>query len=205
MTSTPRVRAALLATLSALPGLALAHAGHDHSTPGFAAGFLHPLSGTDHLLAMVAVGLWAATALPAGRRWSAPATFVAAMATAAGVAQLGMGFAAGGTLETLLALSVVLLGLLIVAGARTGQALGLAIVSLAGALHGMAHGQELGSGAAFGSAAAGFTLASALLHGTGLWIGTGLRGLHEGLRRQAPRAIGLAVGVAGVALLAGRL
>src|SRR4051812_1979393 len=133
--------AALFLALAATP--ALAHPGHGAS---LAAGLAHPLSGADHLLAMVAVGLWAG--LRGGKAaWAWPAAFVAAM--------LG-GFALGQTgaplpvVEPTILASVIVLGLLTAAGAKAPTLVGAALIGLFGLAHGFAHGSEVqGAGAAF--------------------------------------------------------
>ena len=106
MTSRLTRVAATLAVFLALTGSALAHPGHGDAT-GFAHGFMHPLGGLDHVLAMVAVGLFAAH-LGGRALWLVPATFVAVMALggALGMAGVGLPF-----VETGIAVSVVVLGL----------------------------------------------------------------------------------------------
>ena len=127
-------RVALASLGLALAGTAAAHPGH--GAGDFAAGIAHPFAGLDHLLAMVTVGLWAALALPAARRWLAPAVFVATMAGGALLARSGL-FPAGATalLEPALAASVVLLGALVACGARVAPRAGLALVGAAAVLH----------------------------------------------------------------------
>ena len=203
-TRLPRCATALL--LAAAPLAALAHTGHADPTLGFAAGLAHPFGGADHLLAMLAVGLWSTAALPAGRRALAPALFVGAMALAATLAQAGRlaplhGALEHGALEALLAASVLLLGALLVGGARVAPPLGLALSALAGALHGSAHGLEMAGGLSFAAYAAGFVLASAILHAVGL--GTGVMLLRW--RGGALRVAGWLVGLTGAAMLAVRL
>lgn len=135
----------------------LAHVSADH---GFAAGLLHPLTGLDHLLAMVAVGLFAARA---ARPKLAPATFVLAMAL--GLASGGLGVP---PLELGVALSVVALGLLVAFGSRLAPSLALTLVATAGLLHGHAHGAEAPTSSALALFALGALLSTAALHLTGL-------------------------------------
>jgi urease accessory protein len=210
MSLSPLLRRAASPATAALmlaAGTALAHTGHDdvHADAGAAlfAGLSHPVGGADHLLAMVAVGLWAAAALPAGRRWQAPAVFVGTMVAAALAAQAGVGLPAGGLLEVLIAASVVLLGAMLVAGHRLAPAAGLGLTALAALLHGSAHGLEFAGAApaAFAAYAGGFALATALLHGLGLAAGSAL----QSLRGAALRVAGVGVGSAGLVLLATRL
>lgn len=200
MTLAPAARRAVLPLLSLLPGVAFAHAGHETVT-SFVAGLVHPLGGADHLLAMLAVGLWAATVLPAGRRWIAPLLFVGVMALAAALARSGLGLPAAGGLEPLLAGTVIALGALLVGGALIAPAAGLALTAAAGWLHGGAHGLEWGGSGPFAAHAAGFVLATLLLHGLGWGAGLWL----QGHRNALARAGGALVSLAGLALLVARL
>lgn len=178
--------AALLAL--ALPLTAVAHPGHaELAASGFAAGLLHPLTGLDHLLALLAVGLWSGSWR--GRQRHAmvlPPCFLVLMALGAST---GLG-AALPALETSIAATVLLLGVLAASALRVPVALAVALVSVCGFLHGLAHGKEL-AGMASG---AGFLLASALVMALGLLPHWSLR-----LRRLA----GAAIGAAGLVLLSG--
>ncbi len=143
---------------------ALAHPGHATT---LAEGLSHPFGGTDHLLAMLAVGLWAS--LRGGRAlWAWPTSFVAAML--AGFA-LARGVAPFAVIEPAILASVIVLGALTAANARVPTTAGVALVAAFGLAHGFAHGTE-GSGAGF---VAGFTLSTVLLHGLGLGAGLSLR------------------------------
>lgn len=190
------------AFLLALAGAAQAHVGHEGGhTATFLTGLAHPLSGMDHLLAMVAVGLWSAVALPTARRWLAPALFVSVMAISALLAHLGLAVPLGGSLEWLIAASVVLLGALLVSGAALPGALGLSLVAVSAVLHGTAHGMELAVGASFVAYGAGFVLATALLHVAGMGMGVWL----QRVRAVLPRAAGALIGGAGLVMLAARI
>lgn len=157
-------RLVLAALLLPLP--ALAHTGVEHGA-GLAAGLAHPLSGADHLMAMVAVGLWAG--LLGGRAaWALPAAFLAALALGAGLG------AAGGVMpavEAGIAASVIALGVLAALALRPPLAMTLALASLFGLLHGYPHGAEMPEGASPFLYAAGFLVATAGLHGLGLLCG----------------------------------
>ena len=190
-----RTAAALL--LAGLAGAAQAHTGH--GTSSFMEGLLHPF-GADHLLAMVAVGLWSAVALPQ-RRWQAPAVFVAAMALGALLAHLGAALPLGGALEVMIAASVVLLGALLVSGAALPAGLGLGLVGASALLHGTAHGLEMAAGASFLAYGAGFVLSTAALHFGGMGLGV----LLQRVRAVLPRAAGALIGGAGLALLLARI
>lgn len=152
------------------PSVALAHPGHGF---GFDAGFLHPFTGTDHLLAMVGVGLWAAI-LGRRARWALPVGFLGAMALGGALAvNLGLG-AAAAAVEPAIIASVILLGAVVALALRAPLAVALPLVGLFGLAHGAAHGVEMvGNGLAFGAA---MLTATALLHGAGLALGLTLNG-----------------------------
>jgi urease accessory protein len=184
-------RAAFGAALVALPALALAHAGGDGGAHhGFLAGFLHPFTGVDHLLAMLLVGAWSATLQR--RWWLAPLAFVALLLAGALFASAGLALPA---VEPVIALSVVLLGALLATRSQWPAAAMAAVAAVFALFHGAAHGAEL----AGMTALAGMVLATALLHGAGLAAGFALR------PRSAwwPRAAGVAASLFGAALLFG--
>lgn len=190
-----------LGLLLAAAGTASAHPGHlggDSSAPaGILAGFVHPL-GLDHLLAMLAVGVWSATALPAARRLQGPMAFMAAMVAGAA---LGRGLAAPGVVEPALALSVVVFGGLIALPRLLPAASGLALVVLAGGLHGLAHGAELPPGGGFAGYAFGFLATTALLHAAGLALGGQIGALPLRLAGWSTRVVAGGLGAAGMALM----
>jgi urease accessory protein len=146
---------------------AWAHPGHGG---GFAAGFAHPFIGIDHLLALLAVGIWAARQHDGARRGIAVLVLLA-MAAGALAAFAGLTLPA---IEPMLAASLVITGLALASGARQAGAAGLAIVALFAFFHGHAHGAEA-VGAAMGAYVAGLLLASAALQGVGQWLGSVLR------------------------------
>lgn len=150
---------AVIASFAAAPALAHTGAGHVDS---FASGFTHPLHGFDHLLAMVLVGLWAGL-IGGARAWAWPAAFVGAMVVGG---MLGLSGFALPAVETLIAASVVVLGLLVALHVAAPAALGAAAIAAFGLVHGHAHGAEA-AGASFATYAAGFVLATALLHAAG--------------------------------------
>jgi urease accessory protein len=171
---------------------ALAHTGAEHAL-SFASGFAHPLTGLDHMLAMVAVGLWAR--LNGGRAlWAWPAAFVGVMVLggALGMAGIGLPMVEAGILA-----SVVVLGLLVLAAAQLPTAAGAALVAIFALLHGQAHGAELPGDAAAVTYAAGFAIATAVLHAIGIGVAR-LAGAAYG--RMVVRGAGALVAAAGVAL-----
>ena len=157
-----------------LPATAFAHT-EKALAGGFASGFLHPLQGGDHLLAMIAVGIWGAV-LGAPLLWLLPVTFPLLMVIGAVSALLGVTLPA---IEPGIALSVVVLGGAIAAFWRAPVAVAMAIVAFFGLLHGYAHGNELPEAAHPAAYATGFVLASGLLHAAGIAIGA-LRSVRRG-------------------------
>jgi urease accessory protein len=180
---------------SASPALAhLDPAGHG----SFAAGFTHPLFGVDHLLAMVAVGLWA-TMLGARALWRVPMSFVGLMALGFAVSAAGMPLP---HVEPLILGSVVTIGLMIAIAAPVPVWLGATIVGFFAIFHGHAHGAEIGEATAAGYAA-GFAIATALLHGAGIAAGMLLRrAMPAGTDMTTARLAGGATALAGMALIA---
>lgn len=161
--------------VTALAALLAANAAQAHFVSaqgaGFAAGFAHPFSGLDHLLAMTAVGLWAAQ-LGGRARWVVPLAFMGAMAAGAGLALAGVRLPA---VETGIASSVMILGLLIAISARLPTVTSAALVGAFAVFHGHAHGTELPPAASAALYGAGFLLATGLLHATGLGLGAALQ------------------------------
>lgn len=173
-------------------GSAAAHPGH--GAAGFLAGVVHPLGGADHLLAMLAVGLYAARQVGAAR-WALPAGFLVAMVVGAGLAPAGMMLPG---VELGIAASVLVLGLLIATLARRPLVLILPLVAVFALFHGYAHGTEAGA-SSFPSYAAGFTLATGLLHGTGYLLARWLP--ERAWARALRRVVGGVIAGAGVVLL----
>jgi urease accessory protein len=188
--------AAAAAVLIALTSAAAAHPGHA-DTGGLAHGFMHPLGGLDHVLTMVAVGLYAA--LLGGRAlWLVPATFVGVMAL--GGALGAAGYALPYT-EIGIALSVVVLGVAVALRVSLPTLAAMALVGVFAVFHGHAHGAEMPQDLSGYEYAAGFLAATALLHGAGITLGLGLGNLSELGGRRVAQAAGGAMALAGVALL----
>jgi urease accessory protein len=190
--------AAALLTLAATA--AQAHTGVG-DTAGFAHGFAHPLSGIDHVLAMVAVGLFAAQ-LGGRALWLVPLSFVSVMMIggALGMAVIGVPF-----VETGIGLSVVVLGLAVAFGVHLPTAFAMALVGSFAVFHGHAHGAEMPESASGLLYGAGFVLATALLHALGIGIGLGIGKTGAAMGRGALRTAGTAMALAGTAILAGYL
>ena len=194
MTHLIRTGAVAIALLG-LPGLAEAHTGvHPLLAEGLAAGFIHPFSGLDHLLAMVAVGLWAAS-LGGIARWAVPCAFIAIMTLGAVGGVYGLALPA---VETLISASVVVLGVMVALSVRIPAVTAAAIVAVFGLFHGHAHGIEMPEMAQALQYGLGFVAATALLHGAGLALGTVLPRFAPA---RAIRFAGGAIAAAGVALM----
>ena len=142
---------------------ALAHVGHG-ATESFAAGIMHPLGGLDHVAVMVAVGLWAA--LNGGRAlWIWPCAFVGVMLIGGA---LGMAGIAVPFVEPAILASVVALGLMVALAVDMPVSLGALVVSGFALFHGHAHGSEVAENIGGVEYMAGFALATATLHLTGI-------------------------------------
>lgn len=162
--------AAPLAAMLLLPSLASAHPAVFHQL-SVAQGMIHPLTGLDHLLAMVCVGIWAAQ--QGGRAlWLWPLAFVSLMLVGG---TLGMAGIALPLLEPMIAASVLVLGLLIASAATLPLLAGGTLIGLFALLHGNAHGLELPESTSVIGYALGFSAATALLHLAGLMLGHSLR------------------------------
>lgn len=188
----------LAAALAGSAASAFAHPGHTVAYSGLFAGFAHPFSGVDHWLAMFAVGVWAAQ-LGGRARWAVPLAFVAAMALGASLAMTGAMHVDAGAIESGIAASLLVLGLLVFRAQRLPTPAALALVGIFAVFHGAAHGGELPAFADPTRYAFGFLAATALLHVLGLGFGA------IALRR-APllgRLGGAAAAVTGAVLLSG--
>lgn len=181
----------LLVTASA----ALAHTGEGINT-GFASGFWHPILGWDHVVAMVAVGLWGAfLGMPA--IWLLPVVFPLVMAVGGALGIIGMPLPA---VETGIALSGLVLGLLIVFAVRAPNWLAAVIVGAFAIFHGHAHGTEFPEQFNAYGYAVGFVIGTGLLHLGG--IAFGFLTKFE-LGRIAVRAAGGVIALVGASYLFG--
>jgi urease accessory protein len=184
---------ALLLLLAAVPVYA-------HEQTGQAAGFLtglkHPVSGLDHVLAMISVGLWGAQ-LGAPAVWVLPVTFPMVMAFGGFLGLLGVPLP--GT-EVGIALSAILLGLMVALEGRPPLWVAAGLVGFFGIFHGYAHGTELPAGENALLYSVGFVMATGCLHGVGIGIGAAHR---WSAGRIALRVAGAIVALAGVYFLWG--
>ncbi|MGO7962328.1 HupE/UreJ family protein [Rhizobium ruizarguesonis] len=189
------IKSGLLAlAAAALPAVASAHPAIGEAA-GFSHGFAHPISGLDHVLAMVMVGVFAFQ-LGGRATWLVPTTFVLVMAL--GVAGIAVPF-----VEIGIALSVVVLGAVVALNVKAPLAAALGVIGVFAIFHGHAHGAEMPENAAGAAYAAGFMIATALLHLAGLALGyvIGRAGERQGV--FVTRTAGGIAAIAGVGLLAG--
>ena len=192
--------ALLAAALATMPDSAFAHP--FGSLQGFAAAAAHPFTGLDHLLAMVAVGLWATHRATGGRgsvEWRLPLAFVGGLSAGAILGAFGVPLP---FVEAGITLSVLFLGLAVAAGYDMPLAWAVSLTAAFGLFHGHAHGVELLAGTIGLVTGLGFVLSTAVLHLAGIGAGLGLTHLPGtsggGLRRGA----GLATAAAGLMLIA---
>jgi urease accessory protein len=183
-------RATILLLLLTTP--ALAHTGS--ASGGFVGGFAHPIFGIDHLVAMIAVGLWG-TFLGAPAIWLLPVLFPLVMAAGGVFGIVGIPIPA---VEAAIAGSAIVLGLMVALAARPPLWVAAALVTAFAIFHGHAHGAELPAGADAVAYSAGFVIATGLLHLCGIGFGS-LSRYPAG--RTAVRGVGGAIALAGVLFL----
>lgn len=184
--------AKFLVLFFSLPGIALAHTGVGETT-GFMHGFGHPIGGADHMLAMVAVGLWAAQI--GGRAlWVVPCAFVSVMVLGGvlGFTGVPVPFVEEGIL-----VSILILGILIAGAFKLPLIYSSLIVGLFAIFHGHAHGAEMPNSISAASYAVGFALATAMLHLTGISLGMLMQ---KSNLQTATRLAGAAIAVSGIYL-----
>lgn len=187
-----RMRKGLLAAACAgLLGMQGAQAHIVFEGGGWASGVLHPFLGADHVLAMLAVGLWAAQ-LGGRALWAVPLAFISVLGLGAAAGAAGMPLA---SVELGIAASVLVLGLLVAFAVRLPLAIGMTLAGAFAFLHGHAHGTEWPALASAWGYAAGFLLATALLHATGIMAGRTL----DAKRLQF---VGACLAMAGLTLIA---
>jgi urease accessory protein len=182
---------ALALTLIAAPADAHIRRGE---ASGFLSGLAHPVSGLDHIIAMVAVGLWGAQ-LGAPAIWLLPVTFPLVMAFGGFLGLIGIPLPG---VEIGIALSGVLLGAVVLLEFKAPLYIAAALVGFFGLYHGHAHGAELPPGEDGLLYSLGFVLATGALHAAGIAIGT----IHRwNWGRAALRLAGAGISLGGVAFL----
>ena len=192
---------ALVATITAIfASSANAHTGHGE-TAGFLHGFAHPIGGWDHVLAMIAVGLWAAQLSNAGNKralWAVPLAFVTMMMAGGALGMAGMAMPG---VETGITASVLILGVLVAAAVRLPLSASVAIVGAFALFHGHAHGTEMPTAASGLVYGAGFVLATILLHASGIGVGIGAQKLAKSQVTSSLRFAGTAIALCGLMLM----
>lgn len=161
---------------------------------GFTSGFSHPLTGLDHVAAMVAVGLWGAF-LGGRAMWMLPVVFPVVMAFGGALGVLGVPFPG---IETGIALSGVVLGFMVAFAVKPPLWIAAAIVGCFGLFHGHAHGTELPESANALAYSIGFVICTGLLHLSGIALGLLVRWPWG---RIVVRAGGFAIAAVGLAFL----
>ena len=189
-------KATLLAAIALLASVGAASAHVDGIPGGFASGFFHPVLGWDHVAAMVAVGIWGAF-LGRPALWLLPILFPMVMACGAALGIAGVPIS---HIETGIALSSMVLGVLVLFGVRTPLWVAGAVVGVFAICHGYAHGVELPEASNPFAFALGFIISTGLLHLCGIGIGHFTK-YESG--RIAVRATGAAIALVGTAFLAG--
>jgi urease accessory protein len=162
-------------------------------------GFVHPLTGIDHILAMVTVGLLAAH-LGGRAIWAVPLSFVSMMLVGGIIGMSGIELPYS---EVGIGTSIVALGAALALSVRLPVALAMAMAGFFAIFHGFAHGAEMPEDASGLSFAIGFVAATSLLHVAGISVGVGLARFTRALNDQALRFGGGAIALAGIAILAG--
>ncbi|MDI1298448.1 HupE/UreJ family protein [Methylotenera sp.] len=151
----------IAALFSLFSCIASAHPGHGLDSAY--AGFIHPFTGWDHLLVMLAIGVWAAK-LGGKARWQLPLTFIVTMAVGALLGLSGLNLAG---VETAIAASVMAMGVLLMMSLPINKVMQLSLTAVFALLHGLAHGVELQSQSSL-AALGGMLAATAILHSLGL-------------------------------------
>ena len=190
----------ILLALCLVPTAVFAHPALGDAN-GFVHGFMHPLSGLDHQLAMVMVGLFAYQ-LGGRALWLVPFTFVGVMALGGFLGVMGISVP---FVETGIALSVIVLGAIVAFDVKASLAGAMGAVGLFSIFHGHAHGTEMPldvAGAAYGM---GFLLAAAVLHALGIFIGFLIGMSSKTLGDNVYRVAGTVASLAGIAILLGYL
>ncbi|WP_369857230.1 HupE/UreJ family protein [Candidatus Thalassolituus haligoni] len=180
-----------ISAAAVVPAVAMAHTGHE--TSGLMAGIAHPFTGLDHLLAMVAVGLWAAQ-MGGKATWQLPLAFIVTMAFGAGLSMLGVTvpFVEGGILA-----SVIAAGLLVAFAARFNILLCTALTAGMAMFHGVAHGAEMPVAASGLSYMGGFLLATLMLHLAGIAL---IKAGKPAIAAMTARIVGAGIAAGGLVL-----
>lgn len=185
-------RLPLALSLLLVAGSAMAHSGHGEA--GFVSGFAHPMNGLDHMLAMLAVGLYAARCIGVAR-WQLPAAFVVAMLGGAGLGAMGVALP---MVEGGIAASLLVFGLLVAFLVKLPAGAAVPLVAAFALFHGYAHHAEMGAGS-LATYALGFAAATGLLHAAGYLVARWMP--EAGWALAARRALGGLIASTGAVLL----
>ncbi|WP_310371164.1 HupE/UreJ family protein [Rhodoferax ferrireducens] len=178
---TPSLRTIVLIASAAVSTGASAHLGTDSGVHhSFLDGLMHPLTGMDHMAAMLAVGLW--SAMTARRVWLAPISFAGMLMVGA---LLGLGGLQLSGVEPMIAASLLVLGLLVATQAQLPSLLAAGVVGVFAVFHGIAHGTELAGGSNGWAPLVGMLVATLGLHLAGVAMGLALRSYPAWMRRVA--------------------
>lgn len=182
----------LLVLFLFLPSIALAHIGVGQTT-GFMHGFGHPVAGADHVLAMVAVGIWAAQI--GGRAlWVIPCSFIGVMVFGGVLGYIGVSVP---FVEEGILVSILVLGVLIAGTFKFPLIYSSFLVGIFAIFHGHAHGSEMPASISAASYAVGFALATAILHIGGIGLGTFIQ---KTTLQAVSRVVGGAIALCGIYL-----
>jgi urease accessory protein len=195
-----RARLALATIFALIPTAAFAHTGHGDAA-GLLHGFIHPIGGLDHVLAMVAVGVFAVV-LGGRALWLVPASFVAMMVVGFG---LGVSGVALPYVELGIALSSIVIGFAAALGRPIPVAAAMAIAGVFAIFHGHAHGAEMPAGALGLEYALGFVLATAALHLVGIGAAIGASRVVGRYGRTVAQVTGGLFAIGGLGVLTGWL
>lgn len=195
-----RIVLSVASMLTLAIGAAQAHTGVGVAG-GFGHGFTHPLGGLDHVLAMVAVGVLAAQ-LGGRALWLVPLSFIAMMIVGGALGMAGIDLP---LVEVAIGLSVIAFGVAIASGYHLPTSAAMALAGFFALFHGYAHGAEMPASLSGLDYAAGFVLATALLHAAGIAIGIAAGKLGHTLGERAVRTAGSLIAVIGTVLLIGHL
>lgn len=190
------VKAVVVSLLALFPMMAFAHVGNDggsHHVLSFTEGFIHPLTGMDHLVAMILVGIW--SAMNTKQWWLAPLAFAGLLLTGALVGMAGVTIP--GT-ELIVAASLLGIGVMVAFQVKLSAITGAVIIGAFAIFHGLAHGAELSHSVA---ALSGMVIATVLLHLVGL--GAGYLLAFSATRNGWARLIGGGSSLLGIGLLSG--
>lgn len=189
-------KTAVVSVFTLFPALAFAHVGHDggaHHTLSFAEGFLHPLTGADHLIVMLLVGIW--SAMNTRQWWLAPLAFAGLLLVGALAGMAGVTL--GGT-EFIVAASLLGLGAMVALQLKLPALTGALVIGAFAIFHGLAHGAELSHSVA---ALSGMVIATAGLHLAGLGIGWLI--IQSAMQQRWARLLGGCASLTGLGLLSG--